>query len=464
VGSRRARALLAGAAALAGVLVAAAPAAASRRVTIAGADGPGSSRYDRVFVNEFGPASAKRVLVLMPGYEGGAGDFTLDARWLVDHVPGLQVWAIDRRSQALERSGVFERALAGRVSLKRMFDHYLGWIANGGHPADHFQFLDPTKYGFVKRWGLSLALKDERKVVLAARDGGRRQVVLGGHSLGGSMTVAYASWSFNGHPGYRDVDGLVLIDGGLLGSFDAYRLRQARAAIAKLDEPTASPFSQLLGRRLPPEAAGLFVDTAAIYALRAPAASAAPLQSFPLLPRKFNPPFTVTVRALLAHAFDRDTSPASLGLLHVNAGHVAARGNPRDWVDGGVTPVANLARTFGQEPSDAVEWYFPDRLRIDTNAASALRENAAARFLGLHIAGASKVDVPVYAIQTDLTNGAVLRGARRFVERARTTTAQSTFVNADPQESHLDPLTAAPARNRFLQTVVPFLHRAFAGG
>jgi hypothetical protein len=31
------------------------------------------------------------------------------------------------------------------------------------------------------------------------------------------------------------------------------------------------------------------------------------------------------------------------------------------------------------------------------------------------------------------------------------------LVDASAAESHLDPLTAAPDRNRFLQTVVPFL-------
>jgi hypothetical protein len=68
------------------------PAAAAETVTtIPGAEGPGPSRYDKVFVTKFGPKSARRVLVLMPGYYGGAGDFTLDARELVKRVPDLQV-------------------------------------------------------------------------------------------------------------------------------------------------------------------------------------------------------------------------------------------------------------------------------------------------------------------------------------------------------------------------------------
>ena len=81
-------------------------------------------------------------------------------------------------------------------------------------------------------------------------------MVLGGHSLGASLTLAYASWDFNGKPGYKDLDGLVLIDGGLLGSFDAYDLAQAKQAISDLRD--GNPFAQLFGPGLPPETAGLF--------------------------------------------------------------------------------------------------------------------------------------------------------------------------------------------------------------
>ena len=84
-------------------LALAGPAAArsAERVTVVqGAPAPGPDRYDKVFVTKFGPASARRVLVLAPGTSGGAGDFTLTARELVKRVPGLAVWAVDRRTQA----------------------------------------------------------------------------------------------------------------------------------------------------------------------------------------------------------------------------------------------------------------------------------------------------------------------------------------------------------------------------
>ena len=37
---------------------------------------------------------------------------------------------------------------------------------------------------------------------------------MGGHSLGGSITTAYATWDFNGKPGAKGLSGLVFIDGG----------------------------------------------------------------------------------------------------------------------------------------------------------------------------------------------------------------------------------------------------------
>src|SRR2546430_10509254 len=52
-----------------------------------------------------------------------------------------------------------------------------------------------------------------RRLVEAAKKQGGK-VVLGGHSLGGSITTAYATWDFNGKPGAKDLSGLVFIDGG----------------------------------------------------------------------------------------------------------------------------------------------------------------------------------------------------------------------------------------------------------
>ena len=115
---RRAAGLLA---ALAGLLAIGAPPAAADVVTVRGASGPGPERYDRVTVERFGPRSARRVLVLVPGLGGGAGDFALLGPELVRRVPGLQVWALDRRSQALEDTRGFDTGDPDRAR-----DYYLG--------------------------------------------------------------------------------------------------------------------------------------------------------------------------------------------------------------------------------------------------------------------------------------------------------------------------------------------------
>ncbi len=58
----------------------------------------------------YGPAKPQRVLLLMPGYLGGAGDFDRLARQLVVLDPGLAVWAVDRRANLLEQRDQLENA------------------------------------------------------------------------------------------------------------------------------------------------------------------------------------------------------------------------------------------------------------------------------------------------------------------------------------------------------------------
>ena len=64
--------------------------------------------------------------------------------------------------------------------------------------------------------------------------------------------------------------------------------------------------------------------------------------------------------------------------------------------------------------------------------------------------------MPLYAFGTALTEGRVARGAKRLVRRSR---IREFSIVDDRGTSHLDPLSAAPGRNDFLKTVVPFLRR-----
>jgi hypothetical protein len=288
--------------------------------------------------------------------------------------------------------------------------------------------------------------------VLAARRGGRRQVILGGHSLGGATAMAYASWDFRGRPGYSDIDALMLIDGALDSAGDELTADQARERKAAID--TGDPFADLLGLGLP-WAAGAFAEVGALYARAAPRAPSV-LQEYPLLPDRFKPPFRVTNAGLAGYAFDQTTAPPELGLLQVRVGQLAEAGDPRGWVDGENGSVRRLALTFGSEPANGVEWYFPRRLSLDLQAAAAMRSTPASRVLGLRMRHARRVNVPLFAFGTDFTDGGVTTAARRFARSARI--PRATFAQAQ-LFTHLDPLTASPARNFFLATAVPFLQR-----
>lgn len=436
------------------VLVVAAPAATAAETTVAvkGVPAAGPAKYDKTFVTKIGPSSAKTVLVLMPGYSGGAGDFVYVGRDLVKRVPGLQVWAVDRRSQALEDTSMFTKGFTGQATLQQVFDYYLGWITNPPGPSPHFTPPDPKSLGFAYDWGLPTAIGDLRKVILSAKREGRR-VILGGHSLGASMTAIYATWDFNGRPGYRDVDGLVLIDGGALGTFD--KVDSLATLNKRLDAIKEQPFADIVGVGQP-WAQGVFAALGGVYAMKDPT-GVSPFWNFELLPKTFRPDFPVTNRALLGYAFDQSTSPQALGLIHLRAGGLAPAGDPRDWQDGEVSPIARVSEFWAANPVNGVEWYFPQRLSIDVDGANELQRNRITRKLGLRPWHLKGVNVPLYAFQTDLTEGRVLRGAKRYIQRSKVPAKRSVLVDRGSTTSHLDPLTAAPETNDFVKTVVPWL-------
>ena len=426
-------------AALVAALAAAAPAGAAERFTsLKGVRAAGPAKYDRVFVQKIGPKDAKRVLVLVPGFFGGAGGIAPVARDIVARVPGLAVWVVDRRENAFEDTSVFESGDATTA-----FDYYLNFQYEAVRGADA---------PFAGKWGLRVALGDLRKVILEARAGGRRDVILGGHSLGASTTVAYAAWDFNGRPGYRDIDAMVLIDGGLRGSFDAADKKRARAVLAEIDD--GKVFDDLLGLGLP-EINGIFTEVAAQLAYEKPDDPSV-LQGYSLLPAAFKAPFPVTNEAALGFAFDATTSPSGFELIRIRAGGLAASGDPRPWQDGELTPIRRFAKAWAAERPNATQWYFSKRLRLDVDAMSALKVTPATRLLGLRPLHAKTIDVPLYAYGTDLTGGRVEKGARSL---ARLSDIPRWTVVADPNASHLDPISAAPSKNRFLKTVVPFLKR-----
>jgi len=416
------------------------------------------TRYDDVQIRTFGSPAASHVLVLVPGTNGGAGDFDRVAPYLATHVPDLQVWSEMRREGALQDESVVQSTLAGTTTSRQMFDYYLGWISN---PAvtSHYRPLQPADYRFVADWGMAVAMDDLHAVVLAARDGGKRTVTLGGHSLGGTEAAVYPAWDFNGQAGYTTINGIVCIDGcagARRSQGPPATVSSVMASIARLS--TTGPWLDLLRLGLP-WATGVFSEVGAVTAFKDPTGPSTTFSNFRLLPAYLKPPKPVTNQAQFGYAFDYKTSPPGLELIQVHSGHVAPTGDPADWVDTDITPVKNVIDAFAQTPLAATEWYYPVRLSIDAEASAPLQQSPVAAYLGLRLLHTAQVDVPLYAFQTALggTDNGVVGSAEAY--KAESRIPNVTAVSRTATTSHLDPLLATPAQNDFLKTVVPWLTR-----
>jgi hypothetical protein len=363
------------------------------------------------------------------------------------------VWAVERRENLLEDHSMLDRAKQGTTTGRQLFDYYLGWLTDTT-VSPHFQFVPDASVGFARQWGMRVEVEDLRRVVAAARRGGRR-VVLGGHSLGGSITTAYATWDFGGRPGARDLAGLVYIDGA--SSPTPVSAADARSALARLR--AGSPWLAFGGIAAP--FAGLFQATGAEGVLIDPDAPSLG-QAFPLLPANLKPPIPVTNRGQFGYALDTATSPAPLAAAQAHLGRLAASGDPRGWDDAGeLTPIERYARMFagaGLPGLDGTAWYHPVRLTIDAGAVANGQRNAAQKVLRVRATHGD--DLPdgtrIYAFAASLGGERVLTAARALARRSGIPRRALTLVDRHTTYAHNDPAGASP-KNAFVDTLVPWL-------
>src|ERR1700744_3752290 len=268
-------------------LTAAAPASAKLGVTwMKGYAAPGTpAKYDKVGVIKVGARNARNVLVLEPGTSGGGGYFVPLAQWIVSRAPGWQVWSVERRENLLEDQSELNLAKQHKVTVTQMFNYYLGYLSDPS-VTHHIHPVPDSAVPFARQWGLKVAVEELHDVIAAAHKLGGR-VVLGGHSLGGSVVTAYATWNFGGKPGADELSGLVYDDGG--SSTPAISASGARKALQAL--ATATPWLAFSG--VPAPALGLFSavgSTAALIAPNVPSSS----QSFAGTPASLKPPLLGT--------------------------------------------------------------------------------------------------------------------------------------------------------------------------
>jgi hypothetical protein len=444
--------VLATIAALAGPASAATP---TRFERIAGYASPGTpAKYDKVGILEIGPRSAKNVLVLNPGTSASAAYFAPLARSIVASVKGWQVWSVERRENLLEDHSVLDKAKAGKATAQQVSDYYVGWLEDQSIKT-HFQPIPDSEVGFAKQWGMNTEIQDLRRVVLRAQKRGGK-VVVGGHSLGGSITSAYATWDFSGKPGARGLAGLLFIDGGSSPT----PITKDEATQKLTDLQAGTPWLSFGG--LPTPFAGLFNIAGAALVKMAPNAPSA-AQDLKVLPANLKPPVPATNAGQYGYALDSATSPASLMAAQAHLGKLASKGSPRKWDDAGeLTPLQRYADAFsgwGLKGLDGTAWYHPLRLTIDAGAVAAGNPNDAQQVLDVHaIHGA---DLPkrlrIYAFAAALGGQRVLDAASALAKQSSIPAKQVLLVDRHTTYAHNDPNTAAPKRDVFLKKLVPWL-------
>lgn len=201
------------------------------------------------------PGLPDTILVLIPGFLGGATTFDPLARDLVSAGGGrIEVWAVDRRPNQLEdRLGALH-ALAGaqQGDPDAIFEGAQFYFpdTDGGiegvfpEPGDDFDLnldgdFDPQlplqdAFGalrgpivfeqddvrFAAHWGIDTYMRDWKILVERARRMVHKKgrVLFGGHSQGTSWASIFAAYDFDPGPGveagYQLVDGLILLEGG----------------------------------------------------------------------------------------------------------------------------------------------------------------------------------------------------------------------------------------------------------
>jgi pimeloyl-ACP methyl ester carboxylesterase len=415
-------------------------------------------RYNKVGVIKVGSPKARNVLVLEPGTSAGSAYFVPLAQWIVSRDKRWQVWSVERRENLLENQTVLDQAKRGQISATQLFNYYLGYLTNPSI-ANHNDPVADSTVEFAKQWGMKVAVNDLHDVIQSAgRLGGK--VVLGGHSLGGSVVTAYATWNFGGKPGAASLAGLVYDDGGSFAKAES--AAQASSALASLDKPSTTPWLAFGG--VPAPDLGLFSATGSTAALIDPNGLSAGQASGLLTPFGLAPPVPVTNLAQYGYAQNVGTSPPALiaAQAHLGTG-LDATGNPRGWDGAGaLTPINRFADMFsGRDVSnaDGTEWYFPARLTLDTAAVGNGTGGAAQKVVGLKSTLGRHLprSLRIYGFGAALGGQVILDAAKQLARQSHIPASHLTLINRHSTYAHNDPAGAYP-HNVFFSHLVSFLN------
>jgi pimeloyl-ACP methyl ester carboxylesterase len=426
---------------------------------------------NQVGVIEVGRRSARNVMVIEPGTSAGAAYFIPLAKSLVEKLGDWQVWAVERRENLLEDQSMLNKAKHGQATPQQLFHYYLGWLAESPPVKPHLSFIPESVVGFAKDWGMSVAVEDLHTVIGSAAGLGGK-VVLAGHSLGGSVVTAYATWDFSGRPGADGLSALVYDDGGSSPSpISATKAEEELTTLSK-----KSPWLAFGGISAP--YLGLFSTLGAMSAVQAPE-EASLAEPFPLLPSYLKPTnakgelIPVTNEAEFGFGVNVGTSPTSLAAAQVHAGTGIEQTAKEDGLygwdgTGAISPLRRYAEMLAGSSvrrADGDEWYFPERLTIDTGAVAEGNANPAQEVLGEHAVHGHELPstLKILAINSELDGPGfdTLTAAEVLAEQSGIPQANLTLIDEGNEYAHNDPAAADPEGeiegNVFYRELVPFL-------
>ena len=185
-----------------------------------------------------------------------------------------------------------------------------------------------------------------------------------------------------------------------------------------------------------------------------------------MIPSYLKPSVRVTNLAQYAYALNVGSSPPALAAAqaHLGAG-VAAAGPVHGWNGAGaLTPIKRFATMFsglGINSVDGTEWYFPERLTLDTGAVDNGNANPAQSVLDVHATMGHKLPkrLLIYAFDTSLGGPGVLADAQALAAQSNIPKRNLTLVDRHTTYAHNDPAGAYP-NNAFFAQLVPFLRIA----
>jgi len=348
---------------------------------------------------------------------------------------------------------------------------------------NHYEPVPDSQVEFAKNWGMARTVEDLKLVIEKAKALGGK-VVLGGHSLGGSVVTAYATWDFGGQPGAQGLSGLVYDDGGS-GPASIKTAEEGTNALAELDAPGETPWLAFGGIAAPD--LGLFSATGSTLTTVAPKEHSL-LETFPFLPPDLKGPpqdSPATNEAGFGFSVNYKTSPLALAAAQIHGGEgideVAEGDGLHGWNGAGaLTPVSRYAEMLagtGLREASGSEWYFPARLTLDTGAVNNGIATPSQEALGLKTTMGTSLpkSLHIIAIDSELDNlfghggGTVLNEAEALAEQNGIASTNVKLIDRLNQYSHNDPAGALPEEhegveaNVFLKELEPFLEKIAKG-